>query len=71
MAANMRLRGACAPARQRTGWPSIEGLLHTCLGVYYAALLREQNVDHIHVTHGYFGSWIAMVAARCWAWALA
>jgi glycosyltransferase involved in cell wall biosynthesis len=39
-------------------------LLHTLMGVYYAALLRDRHVDHIHVHHGYFGSWIAMVAAR-------
>ena len=39
-------------------------LLHTWLGAYYAVLLRELGVDHIHVHHGYFGSWIAMVAAR-------
>jgi glycosyltransferase involved in cell wall biosynthesis len=32
--------------------------------VYYAALLQGRGVDHIHVHHGYFGSWIAMVAAR-------
>jgi colanic acid/amylovoran biosynthesis glycosyltransferase len=38
--------------------------LHTWLGVYYALLLEGQNVAHIHVHHGYFGSWIAMVAAR-------
>jgi len=42
----------------------LRALLHTCLGVYYAVLLRHQNVDHIHVHHGYFGSWIGMVAAR-------
>jgi len=47
-------RGACAPARQRTVGRRLKALLHTCLGVYYAALLREQNVDHIHVHHGYF-----------------
>jgi glycosyltransferase involved in cell wall biosynthesis len=27
-------------------------------------VLRDYEVDHIHVHHGYFGSWIAMVAAR-------
>jgi glycosyltransferase involved in cell wall biosynthesis len=41
-----------------------KALLHTWLGAYYAVLLREREVDHIHVHHGYFGSWIAMVAAR-------
>ena len=39
-------------------------LIHTLLGAYYAALLHSRHVDHIHVHHGYFGSWIAMVAAR-------
>jgi colanic acid/amylovoran biosynthesis glycosyltransferase len=39
-------------------------LLHTWLGVYYGLLLRDRGVDHIHVHHGYYSSWIAMVAAR-------
>ncbi len=39
-------------------------VLHTWLGIYYALLLEERGVDHIHVHHGYFSSWIAMVAAR-------
>jgi colanic acid/amylovoran biosynthesis glycosyltransferase len=42
----------------------LRALIHTLLGVYYAALLQSRRVDHIHVHHGYFGSWIAMVAAR-------
>ncbi|MGB8915779.1 MAG: glycosyltransferase [Candidatus Sulfotelmatobacter sp.] len=42
----------------------LKALLHTGLGVYYAVLLRDRGVDHIHVHHGYFGSWIGMVAAR-------
>jgi colanic acid/amylovoran biosynthesis glycosyltransferase len=42
----------------------VKALLHTWLGAYYAVLLRERGVDHIHAHHGYFGSWIAMVAAR-------
>jgi colanic acid/amylovoran biosynthesis glycosyltransferase len=41
-----------------------KALLHTLLGAYYAVQLQEQKVDHIHAHHGYFGSWIAMVAAR-------
>ena len=44
--------------------PRLKALLHTWLGAYYAILLRERGVDHIHVHHGYFGSWIGMVAAR-------
>jgi colanic acid/amylovoran biosynthesis glycosyltransferase len=39
-------------------------LLHTVLGFYYAALLGPYQLDHIHVHHGYFSSWIAMVASR-------
>jgi glycosyltransferase involved in cell wall biosynthesis len=39
-------------------------LLHTFLGACYALELREGGVDHIHVHHGYFGSWIGMTAAR-------
>jgi colanic acid/amylovoran biosynthesis glycosyltransferase len=42
----------------------IRALLHTWLGACYAVLLQQREVDHIHVHHGYFGSWIAMVAAR-------
>ena len=42
----------------------LKAFLHTLLGAYYAVLLQEHKVDHIHVHHGYFGSWIAMVAAR-------
>jgi len=41
-----------------------KALLHTWLGAYYAILLQGRGVDHIHVHHGYFGSWIGMVAAR-------
>lgn len=42
----------------------LRALLHTWLGVYYALLIKSCGVDHIHVHHGYFASWIAMVAAR-------
>ncbi len=51
-------RGTESPLRR------VKALLHTLLGAGYAVLLREFEVDHIHVHHGYFGSWIAMVAAR-------
>jgi glycosyltransferase involved in cell wall biosynthesis len=47
------------PLRQRG-----RALLHTWLGVYYALLLEGAAAEHIHVHHGYFASWIAMVAAR-------
>jgi glycosyltransferase involved in cell wall biosynthesis len=42
----------------------LRALLHTWLGVYYALLMERSGVEHIHVHHGYFASWIAMVAAR-------
>ena len=41
-----------------------KALLHTWMGAYYAVLLEARGIEHIHVHHGYFGSWIAMVAAR-------
>lgn len=42
----------------------IKALLHTLLGACYAVMLAGRGVAHIHVHHGYFGSWIAMTAAR-------
>ena len=42
----------------------VKALLHTWLGAYYAVRLEGRGIEHIHVHHGYFGSWIAMVAAR-------
>jgi len=42
----------------------LKALLHTWLGAVYAVMLESRGVEHIHVHHGYFGSWIAMVAAR-------
>jgi glycosyltransferase involved in cell wall biosynthesis len=42
----------------------IRCLAHTWLGVYLAVLLENRRVRHIHVHHGYFSAWIAMVAAR-------
>ena len=42
----------------------LKALVHTWLGACYAVCLAGRGVDHIHVHHGYFGSWIAMVAAR-------
>jgi glycosyltransferase involved in cell wall biosynthesis len=40
------------------------GQFHTCIGSYYAALLKGMQVRHIHAHHGYAASWIAMTAAR-------
>jgi len=42
----------------------VRALAHTYLGAYYSLLLKDKQVEHIHVHHGYFASWIAMVAAR-------
>ncbi len=42
----------------------LKAVIHTWLGAYYAVLLQECKVDHIHVHHGYFGSWIGMAAAK-------
>ena len=42
----------------------IRTLVHTWLGAYLAVLLRTERIKHIHVHHGYFASWCAMVAAR-------
>jgi colanic acid/amylovoran biosynthesis glycosyltransferase len=52
------LRGKESPRRR------MKALLHTWLGAYYAVLLQKRGVDHIRVHHGYFASWIAMVAAQ-------
>lgn len=52
------LSGKESPGRR------LKALLHTWLGAYYGVLLKKQKVNHIRVHHGYFGSWIAMVAAR-------
>lgn len=42
----------------------LKALVHTWMGACYAVLLEGHHVQHIHVHHGYFGSWIAMVAAK-------
>ncbi|MGA8489069.1 MAG: glycosyltransferase [Terriglobales bacterium] len=47
------------PLRKRS-----RAFLHTWLGIYYALLIKRSSPEHIHVHHGYFSSWIAMVAAR-------
>lgn len=60
-----------APLLKRVAFQGPEGcglrfkaLVHTFLGACYAATLSGREIDHIHVHHGYFGSWIAMTAAR-------
>lgn len=51
-------QGSEPPARRA------RALLHTLLGACYALKLQGRGVSHIHAHHGYFASWIAMVAAR-------
>lgn len=51
-------RGSESPSRR------CKALIHTWLGAYYAVQLQGREVDHIHVHHGYFASWIAMSAAQ-------
>jgi hypothetical protein len=58
LVARVLLRGKESPKRR------LKALLHTGLGAYYAVLLEGRGVKHVHVHHGYFGSWIGMVAAR-------
>ncbi len=53
------LRHGHEPLGQR-----MRAILHTWLGAYYSVLLEGRGVQHIHVHHGYFSSWIAMVASR-------
>ncbi len=42
----------------------LHGVAHTLLGAALAVRLRGTGVEHIHAHHGYFASWVAMVAAR-------
>ncbi len=58
LVARVLVRGKETPQQR------LKALLHTWLGAYYAISLRKLGVEHIHVHHGYFGSWIGMVAAR-------
>ena len=60
-----------APLVRRVMFRGREGLLrraktlvHTWVGAAYAVSLQGRGVDHIHIHHGYFGSWVGMVAAR-------
>jgi glycosyltransferase involved in cell wall biosynthesis len=42
----------------------VRALAHTAIGVYFAGVLYDEGIDHIHVHHGYYASWVAMVAAQ-------
>jgi len=52
------VRGKEPPLRR------LRALMHTWLGAYFVLLLEGRRIDHVHVHHGYFGSWIAMTATR-------
>jgi glycosyltransferase involved in cell wall biosynthesis len=56
--ARILLRGHESPSLRA------KALLHTWLGACYAVRLKGRGVAHIHVHHGYFGSWVGLVAAR-------
>jgi len=47
------------PLRRR-----VRTVIHTWLGAYLAVMLRDRGIKHIHVHHGYFASWVGMVAAK-------
>jgi len=42
----------------------LKTVAHTYLGACYAVALEGRGIEHIHAHHGYFGSWIALTAAR-------
>ena len=41
----------------------VRALAHTLVGTALAEELAPLNVDHIHAHHGYYASWMAMIAA--------
>src|SRR5262249_41071397 len=60
-----------APLLARAVFQGTEGplrrlktLAHTFLGACLAVRLQRSHVQHVHVHHGYFGSWVGMTAAR-------
>jgi colanic acid/amylovoran biosynthesis glycosyltransferase len=42
----------------------LRALAHTAMGAAMAEELTPLGVDHIHAHHGYFASWMALVASR-------
>jgi colanic acid/amylovoran biosynthesis glycosyltransferase len=52
--------------RERGGSPlrRVRALGHTLMGAALAEQLEPLQVEHIHAHHGYFASWMALVAAR-------
>ena len=57
------LRRIAFRGRERFG-QRVKAVAHTFLGACYAAQLEPHRVEHIHVHHGYFASWIAMTASQ-------
>ena len=55
----LRAAGGPEPPGKR-----FRALAHTWLGAYLAVRLRDRELTHIHVHHGYFAAWAGMVAAR-------
>jgi colanic acid/amylovoran biosynthesis glycosyltransferase len=55
----VRIARGREPLRQR-----VRAIGHTLLGGVLALRLRGTGIEHVHVHHGYFSSWVAMVAAR-------
>ena len=45
-------------------WRRLKALGHTFLGASLAIRLEGFAIQHVHVLHGYFGSWVGMTAAR-------
>jgi glycosyltransferase involved in cell wall biosynthesis len=45
-------------------WSRLKALAHTFLGACLVVRLERLGVKHVHVHHGYFGSWVGMVAAK-------
>ena len=67
----IRTAGLLADLFLRIAWEGHEpierrlrALAHTVLGAALAQRLQNKGVAHIHAHHGYYGSWVAMVAAR-------
>ena len=59
------------PLLMRVAFQGMEGpfrrlkaFLHAFLGACLAVRLRGSHVQHLHVHHGYFGSWVGMTAAK-------
>jgi colanic acid/amylovoran biosynthesis glycosyltransferase len=61
MIADLLFRAMRGPEPYRRRFRSV---LHTWLGAYLAVVLKREGIGNIHVHHGFFSSWCAMVAGR-------